>query len=99
MEPPIPPFFFALLLLLGMLILLETGRRLGIRRRPKESEGERSSQGAVFALFGLLMAFTFSGDMPFCSGWDLSVPCWLVIGCQAANIGVGSTFLGSRSSR
>ena len=65
MEPPIPAFFFALLPLLGMLILLETGRRLGIRRRPKEPEGERSSlgavEGAVFALFGLLMAFTFSG--------------------------------------
>ena len=65
MEPPIPAFFFTVLLLLGMLILLETGRRLGIRRRPKESEGERSSlgavEGAVFALFGLLMAFTFSG--------------------------------------
>jgi hypothetical protein len=65
MEPPIPPLFFALLLLFGMLLLLETGRRLGIRRRPKESEGERSSlgavEGAVFALFGLLMAFTFSG--------------------------------------
>ena len=48
-----------------MLILLEIGRRLGIRRRPKETEGERSSlgavEGAVFALFGLLMAFTFSG--------------------------------------
>jgi hypothetical protein len=65
MEPPIAPLFFALLLFLGMLILLETGRRLGIRRRPRESEGERSSlgavEGAVFALFGLLMAFTFSG--------------------------------------
>jgi len=50
---------------MGMLILLETGRRLGVRRRPKESEGERGSlgtiEGAVFALFGLLMAFTFSG--------------------------------------
>jgi hypothetical protein len=48
-----------------MLILLETGRRLGIRRRPKESEGERGSlgtiEGAVFALFGLVMAFGFSG--------------------------------------
>jgi hypothetical protein len=32
-------------------------------------------------------------------GLGLSVPCSLVIGCQAANIGVGSTFLGSRSSR
>jgi len=48
-----------------MLIMLETGRRLGIRRRPRESDQERSSlgtvEGAVFALFGLLMAFTFSG--------------------------------------
>jgi hypothetical protein len=65
MEPPISPPLFALLLFLGMLILLETGRRLGIRRRLKESEGERGSlgtiEGAVFALFGLLMAFTFSG--------------------------------------
>src|SRR5580692_11377295 len=65
MEPPVPPVLFSIVLFLGMLILLETGRRLGVRRRPKESEGERGSlgtiEGAVFALFGLLMAFTFSG--------------------------------------
>ncbi len=65
MEPPIPAPLFAVLLFLGMLTLLETGRRLGVRRRSKESEGERGSlgaiEGAVFALFGLLMAFTFSG--------------------------------------
>jgi hypothetical protein len=65
MEPPISPLLYAVLLFLGMLILLETGRRLGVSRRPKESEGERGSlgtiEGAVFALFGLLMAFTFSG--------------------------------------
>jgi hypothetical protein len=65
MEPPISPLIFALLLFLGMLILIETGRRLAIRRRSRESEGERSSlgtvEGAVFALFSLLMAFTFSG--------------------------------------
>ena len=65
MEPPISPVLFSVLLFVGMLILLETGRRLGVRRRPKESEGERGSlgtvEGAVFALFGLLMAFTFSG--------------------------------------
>ena len=65
MEPTISPALFALLLFVGMLILLETGRRLGVRRRPKESEGERSSLGivesAVFALFGLMMAFSFSG--------------------------------------
>ena len=65
MEPPISPLLYAGLLFVGMLILLETGRRLGIRRRPKESEGERGSlgtvEGAVFALFGLMVAFTFSG--------------------------------------
>jgi len=48
-----------------MLITLEAGRRLAIRRRAVEAEGERSNlgpvEGAVFALFGLLMAFTFSG--------------------------------------
>lgn len=65
MEPPISPLLFSVLLFFGMLTLLELGRRLGVRRRPKESEGERGSlgtiEGAVFALFGLLMAFTFSG--------------------------------------
>jgi hypothetical protein len=65
MNPPIPAPLFAVLLFLGMLILLETGRRVGVRRRSRESEGERGSlgtiEGAVFALFGLLMAFTFSG--------------------------------------
>src|SRR6476660_9193440 len=65
MEPPIPPLLFCLLLLAGILVLLEVGRRFGVRRRPKESEGERGGlgtvEGAVFALFGLMMAFTFSG--------------------------------------
>jgi hypothetical protein len=65
MGPPVPPLLFSVLLLVGMLILLETGRHLGIKRRSIESEGERGSlgtiEGAVFALFGLLMAFTFSG--------------------------------------
>ena len=65
MEPPIPPLLFALLLLVGMLLLLEIGRRFGTRRRPRESEGERGGlgtvEGAVFALFGLMIAFTFSG--------------------------------------
>jgi hypothetical protein len=65
MEPPVPPLLFALILFIGMLLLLEVGRRLGVRRRPKESEGERGGlstvEGAVFALFGLMVAFTFSG--------------------------------------
>ena len=65
MEPPVSPLLFGLLLLIGMLFLLEIGRRLGVRRRPKELEGDRDSlstiEGAVFALFGLMIAFTFSG--------------------------------------
>src|SRR5450631_4489311 len=65
MEPPISPLLFAVLFFLGMLILLETGRRLGVSRRPKEAEGERGNlaaiEGPVFAVFGLLIAFTFSG--------------------------------------
>jgi hypothetical protein len=65
MEPPIPASVFALVLFIGMLVLIEIGRRFGVRRRPRESEGERGGlgtvEGALFALFGLMVAFTFSG--------------------------------------
>jgi hypothetical protein len=65
MEPPISPVLFSIFLFFGMLMMLEVGRRLAVRRRSKEVDGERSNlgpiEGAVFALFGLLMAFTFSG--------------------------------------
>lgn len=65
MNPPVPPILFATLLFAGMLTMLEAGRRIGRRRRPRESEGERGSlgtiEGAIFALFGLVVAFTFSG--------------------------------------
>jgi len=64
MEPAISALLFAVLLFGGMLGLLEIGRRVGIGRRSKESEGERASlgtiEGAMFALFGLVVAFTFS---------------------------------------
>lgn len=50
---------------LGMLMLLEAGRRLGVRRLANDLEGHRAGssaiEGALFALFGLLIAFTFSG--------------------------------------
>jgi hypothetical protein len=52
-------------LFLAMLLLLEMGRRLGIRQIAQEGEAERAGfgviEGAVFALLGLLIAFTFSG--------------------------------------
>ena len=65
MEPPVSPLLFAGVLFGGMLILLEIGRQIGRRRHSRESEGERGSlgtiEGAVFALFGLVVAFAFSG--------------------------------------
>jgi len=64
MKPPVPPLLFAGLLLVGMLALLEAGRRLGVHRRQKDSQGEQGNfgiiEGAIFALFGLVIAFSFS---------------------------------------
>jgi hypothetical protein len=49
----------------GMFLLIELGRRIGICRLARDPEGARVGTGAVdgalFALFGLLIAFTFSG--------------------------------------
>ena len=55
--------FFAAFVFGGMLVLLETGRRLGRRRLAADPEGAGLGviDGAVFALLGLLIAFTFSG--------------------------------------
>ncbi len=56
---------FATGLFVGMILLLEMGRRLGRRRQGRDEEGARAGlgavEGAVFALLGLLIAFTFSG--------------------------------------
>lgn len=52
-------------LLIGTLVLLEVGSRIGARRLAADLEGARAGQGvveaAIFALMGLLIAFTFSG--------------------------------------
>ena len=48
-----------------MVLFLELGRRIGARRLREDPEGAKAGkgaiEGAVFALFGLLLAFTFSG--------------------------------------
>ena len=65
MDRAVASPIFAISLFLGMLLLLEVGRRLAIRERARGSEkdprGIGAVEGAVFALFGLLLAFTFSG--------------------------------------
>jgi len=57
--------FFTLGLFLSMLLFLEVGRRIGGRRVAHDSEGASAGvgavEGAIFALLGLLVAFTFSG--------------------------------------
>ncbi|MHB8877567.1 MAG: hypothetical protein ACYC8T_28075 [Myxococcaceae bacterium] len=58
-------FLVASGLFLGMLLLLDAGRRIGTRRLALDPEGAVAGGGtidaAVFGLLGLLMAFSFSG--------------------------------------
>ena len=65
MEHAVVAVLFGIGLFVGMLILLEVGRRIGIRRLAEDPEGADAGvgtvEGAVFALLGLLIAFTFSG--------------------------------------
>jgi hypothetical protein len=52
-------------LFVGMLILAEVGRRIGMWRLAQDPKGAEAGvgvvDGAVFALVGLLIAFIFSG--------------------------------------
>lgn len=52
-------------LLLGMLLFLEIGRRIGTRRLAHDPEGLAkgigAAEAAVFGLLGLIIAFSFSG--------------------------------------
>jgi len=55
---------FAAAMFVGMLICLEIGRRVGIRQLLKDPQlmsSHSSVDSAVFSLYGLLLAFTFSG--------------------------------------
>lgn len=64
MNPIAAAMLLALSLFLGMLVLLVVGRHIGARRFARDEEGARTGTGAidaaVFALLGLLVAFTFS---------------------------------------
>jgi hypothetical protein len=52
-------------LFLGMMALMEVGRRIGLRRLARDPDGARAGvgaiEGAIFGLLGLLLAFSFSG--------------------------------------
>jgi hypothetical protein len=57
--------FFVVALFGAILLLLEIGRRIAVRRMATDPEGAKAGLGAVvgvvFSLLGLLLAFTFSG--------------------------------------
>lgn len=57
----------ALAMFIGSLVLMEFGRRLGLRRLSEEGSasmaGLSAVEGAVFALMGLLLAFSLSGAL------------------------------------
>lgn len=65
MNAPMAGLLFSVGLFLGMLVLLQLGRRAGLKRIAQDTEGARAGmgavEGAVFGLLGLLIAFTFSG--------------------------------------
>jgi hypothetical protein len=65
MDHMIAALPFAVSLFVGMVICLEVGRRLGTRKLAKDPQGGvfglGVAEGAVFGLFGLMIAFTFSG--------------------------------------
>jgi hypothetical protein len=65
MEHGILASLLAVGLFLGMLIFSDVGRRIGMRRLAQDPEGAEAGvgvvDGAVFAVLGLLIAFTFSG--------------------------------------
>lgn len=52
-------------LFVGIMFLMEVGRRIGARQLARDPDGVRTGtgtvEGAIFALVGLLIAFTFSG--------------------------------------
>src|SRR6478672_11445452 len=58
---------FAVVLSAGILVLLEIGRRAGVRRIAEEGEtaskGLSAIEGAIFGLLGLILAFLFSGAL------------------------------------
>jgi hypothetical protein len=58
---------FAVALFVGILLLLALGRRIGARNLAREGEisqkGLGALEGAIFALLGLVLAFSFSGAL------------------------------------
>jgi hypothetical protein len=59
----IDPLVFSLVLLVFLLLCVPVGRWLGPRLGKVDGDSAAPMNGAVFALLGLMLAFTFSGAM------------------------------------
>lgn len=64
-NPAVIGGLFAVVLTLGIVLMLELGRRIRLVQRARHGDemarGLGAVEGAVFGLMGLLLAFTFSG--------------------------------------
>ena len=65
MDSTFSLIFICLGFFLSMVVFLDVGKRFGLYRLAKDPDGARSGsgtiEGSIFALLGLLIAFTFSG--------------------------------------
>jgi hypothetical protein len=65
MNPFLIAALFVLAMFASMMLFMEIGRRIGIAGIAREPDGQPkgigSSEGAIFGLLGLVLAFTFSG--------------------------------------
>jgi hypothetical protein len=67
MVTTVDPTVFALIVMAGMTASMIAGRRIGARHRERKADDDAPDvgtlDGALFGLFGLVLAFTFSGAM------------------------------------
>ncbi len=67
MNPVLFGAVFSIASAVGIVLLLEIGRRIGARRIAEEGDpatkGFSSIEGAIFGLMGLILAFSFSGAL------------------------------------
>ncbi|MFV0473627.1 MAG: hypothetical protein ACK5MQ_05395 [Pikeienuella sp.] len=63
----VPTVWIVLAIFVGMIIAIECGYRVGLRRQPHISESARNQisamQAMLFAVIGLLLGFTFSQSL------------------------------------
>jgi hypothetical protein len=77
MDLPLRTALLAILLFVLLVVLLEAGRRIGLRQSLKDPEltspGTGAIEGSILALLGLLIAFTFAGAASRYHSWKVLI--------------------------